>query len=84
MPTAEPDLRTERRKTLDDQLSSEPHLPHPNIPPGEQPRPIEEHIRHRRPVAIAGVVENGLVRLLDPQMRLPEHSRVIVVASEPA
>jgi hypothetical protein len=29
-----------------------------------------------------GVVENGLVRPLDPAVKLPEHSRVIIVASE--
>jgi hypothetical protein len=29
-------------------------------------------------------VENGLVRLLDPRVTLPEQSRVIVVATEPA
>jgi hypothetical protein len=84
MPTAQPDLRSERRKALDEQLASEPHLPHPDVPPGEQPRPLEERLRHRRPVAIVGVVENGVVRLLDPRVRLPEQSRVIVVASEPS
>ncbi len=84
MPSAQPDPRSEHRKALDDQLSSEPHLAPLDIPPGKEPRPLEEHIRHRRPVAIAGVVENGVVRLLDPQRKLPDHSRVIVVASEPA
>jgi len=45
--------------------------------------PIEEHLRHpRRPVAVAGVVENGLVRPLDPEIRLTEHSRVVIVAAE--
>ena len=28
----------------------------------------------------AGIVENGVVRLLDPAVKLPERSRVIVVA----
>jgi hypothetical protein len=84
MPTTQPDLRSERRKAMDEQLASEPHLPHPDIPAGEQPRPLEELIRHRRPVAVIGVVENGLVRLLDPHVTLPEQSRVIVVASEPS
>ena len=37
----------------------------------------------RRPVAVLGVVENGLVRPLDPQVKLPERSRVIIVASDP-
>ncbi len=84
MPVPEPDLRSERRKTLDEQLASEPHLPLPEIPSGDQPRPLETHLRYRRPVAVVGVVENGLVRLLDPLVRLPEQSRVIVVASEPS
>jgi len=33
-------------------------------------------------MAVAGVVENGLVRPLDPSVTLPERSRVIIVASE--
>jgi hypothetical protein len=36
----------------------------------------------RRPVALAGIVENGLVRPLDPAVHLPEHARVIIVATE--
>ena len=84
MPIPQPDLRSERRKALDEQVASEPHLPLPDVPPGEQPHPLETHLRHRRPVAVVGVVENGLVRLLDPRVRLPEQSRVIVVASEPS
>ena len=83
MPTPQPDLRSERRKALDEQLASEPHLPHPDVPSGESPHPVEEHLRRRRPVALVGVVENGLVRLLDPRVKLAEQSRVIVVASEP-
>ncbi len=35
-------------------------------------------------VAVVAVVEKGLVPLLDPRVTLPEQSRVIVVASEPA
>jgi hypothetical protein len=83
MPNPQPDVRRERRKALDEQLASEPHLPLPDVAPGDQPRPLETHLRHSHPVAVVGVVENGLVRLLDPQVRLPEQSRVIVVASEP-
>ena len=44
MPIPQPDLRSERRKILDEQLASEPHLPHPAIPAGEQPRPLEGHL----------------------------------------
>jgi hypothetical protein len=83
MPTPQLDLRSERRKALDEQLTSEPHLPLPDVLPGE-PRPLETHLRHRCPVAVVGAVENGLVRLLDPRVRLPEQSRVIVVAAEPS
>jgi hypothetical protein len=82
MPTIQPDSRCERREALDEQNASEPHLPHPTAMPGEQPRPLEAHLRPRRPVAVIGVVENGMVRLLDSSVKLPEHSRVIVVASE--
>jgi hypothetical protein len=34
-------------------------------------------------VAVVGVVENGVIRLLDAQVKLPEQTRVIVVASDP-
>jgi hypothetical protein len=34
-------------------------------------------------VAVVGVVENGVIRLLDDQVKLPEQTRVIVVASDP-
>jgi hypothetical protein len=44
---------------------------------------IATHLgRRRRPVAVAGVVENGVVRPVDPAVKLPEHARVIIVASE--
>ncbi len=84
MPIPQPDTRSERRRALDEQLASEPHMLLPDVAPGDGPRPLDTHLRHRRPVAVVGVVENGLVRLLDPLVRLPEQSRVIVVASEPS
>ena len=59
MPTTQPDLRSERRKALDEQLASEPHLPHPDVRPGEQPRPLEELIRHRRPWRWSGWWKTG-------------------------
>jgi hypothetical protein len=43
---------------------------------------VEFNSRHGRPRAVAGVVENGLVRPLDPTVKLPEHARVIIVATE--
>jgi hypothetical protein len=36
----------------------------------------------KRPVAVLGIVENGLVRPLDPQVKLFEQARVIIVATE--
>jgi hypothetical protein len=84
MPTPQSDTRSERRKALDEQIAAEPNLPFPEVKPGDQPRPLEAHLRpRRRPVAVVGVVENGVVRLLDPGVKFPEQSRVIVVASDP-
>ncbi len=80
----EPDTRSERRRALDEQLAAEPMLPIPEAAPGDLPRPLEAHLQtRRRPVAVVGVVENGVVRLLDAEVKLPEQSRVIVVASNP-
>jgi hypothetical protein len=84
MPTPQPDTRSERRKALDEQLAAEPLLPIPAPAAGDQPRPLEAHLRaRRRPVAVVGVVENGVVRLLDTTVKFPENSRVIVVAADP-
>lgn len=70
MPLIEPDTRSEARKALDEQIASEPHLPIPPLSPGTVLRPLEEVMRElRRPVAAMGVVENGVVRLLDPDVR---------------
>lgn len=84
MPTPQPDTRSERRKTLDEQLAAEPLAPIPDRTPDDVPRPLEAHLRpRRRPVAVVGVVENGVVRLLDAGVTLPERTRVIVVAADP-
>jgi hypothetical protein len=84
MPTPQPDTRSERRKALDEELATEPMLPIPDAAPGDQPRPLESHLRpRRRPVAVVGIVENGVVRLLDTEVKFPEQSRVIVVAADP-
>ena len=84
MPTPQPDTRSERRKALDEQLAAEPLLPIPDAAPGDLLRPLEAHLRPRRPpVAVVGVVENGLVRLLDAGAKFLEQSRVIVVAPHP-
>jgi hypothetical protein len=46
------------------------------------PTPVESQLARlrRQPVAITGIVENGLVRPVDPAIKLPENSRVIIVA----
>jgi hypothetical protein len=79
--TPEADTRTAERRARDEQIANEPPLPHPELPPGTVLRPMESFL-DRRPIAIAGVVENGLVRPMDPTVTLREHSRVIIVASE--
>lgn len=77
------DQRTSPRRTLDEQIASEAELSPPALPSDAAPLPMETHLRRiRRPIAVAGVVENGMVRLLDPGVKLPEHSRVIIVAAE--
>jgi hypothetical protein len=54
------------------------------LPPDAAKLPVEAHLGRlrRRPLAVADVVENGLIRLLDPTVKLPEHSRVIIVAAD--
>lgn len=81
MPMPQPDTRSESRKTLDEELAAAPMLPIPAPSPGDVPQPLEAHVHLRRPVAVIGIVENGVVRLLDEGVTFPEHSRVIVVAS---
>ena len=80
------DMRTDQRMLLDGQIASEPPLPVPELGPEDKPRPVEDFLRQRsaHPVAVAGIVENGVVRPLDPQVKLTEHSRVIIVAAHVA
>jgi hypothetical protein len=83
MAIAEVDLRSPSRRHRDEQIAAESPLAPPELPPDAAPSPLDGHLLRsaRRPLAVAGVVENGLVRPLDPAVRLPEHSRVIIVAS---
>jgi hypothetical protein len=83
MPVPSSDQRNAQRKMLDEQIAAEPLLPHPDLPPDAKPRPVEDHLRlfHRKPQAFLGIVENGRVRLVDPEVRLPEKASVIVVAT---
>jgi hypothetical protein len=73
------DSRSPERRARDEETAAEPQL----APPDSTPSSTEDHqgqLTH--PLAIAGIVENGLVRPLDPSVKLPERSRVIIVASE--
>ena len=84
MTTPEVDQRSPGRRARDEQIAAEPQMPPRELPSDAPSAPVETHLagHRRRPVAVAGVVENGLVRPLDPAVKLPEHSRVIIVASE--
>ena len=81
MATTSPDERSEARKRQDGAIASEPPLPPLDVLAGTQALPIEEHIRkrRRRPQAFLGVVENGVIRPIDPDVRLPDRSSVIIV-----
>lgn len=80
----EVDRRDASRRAKDEQIAAEPLLPPPDLPPDAVATPMESHLgrSRRRPVAVEGIVENGLVRPLDAAIKLPEHARVIIVASE--
>ena len=84
MPTPEVDHRSAGRKVCDEQIAAEPQMAPLELPPNAIPLAVEAHLGRlpRRPFAVAGIVENGLVRPLDPAVKLLEHSRVIIVASE--
>lgn len=81
MTVPEVDNRSEARRAEDERIATEPMMDPPASSTIGSPLPMEAHLSRRRPVAVAGVVENGVVRLLDPQVSLPERSRVIVVAT---
>ena len=84
MTTPEADQRSPARRGRDEQIAAEPPLAPVELPPDAVASSMEAHLQRqqRRPVAVAGIVENGLVRPLDPAVKLPERSRVIIVASE--
>ena len=84
MTIPEADQRSPGRRARDEQIVAEPPLAPLELPPDAPSAPIETHLgrQRRRPLAVAGIVENGLVRPLDPMVKLPERSRVIIVASE--
>ncbi len=78
------DQRSPKQRAQDERIAAEPQLEPLELPLGAVAEPLEAHLARqtRHPRAVAGVVENGLVRPLDPSVKLPEHSRVIIVASE--
>ena len=82
MANIEADSRSAGRRVRDEAIAAEPPLRPLELPADAAPSPLEGHLGRgrRHPLALAGIVENGLVRLLDPAMKLPEHARVIVVA----
>lgn len=84
MTTPEPDRRSPERRARDEQIAAEPQMATPELPADARCSPVEIHLvrQGRRPLAVVGIVENGLVRPLDPAVKLPERSRVIIVASE--
>ena len=84
MSNVEADHRSPDRRQRDEQIANEPHLPSPQMPPGASAAPVEQYLdRHRRkPIAVPGIVENGVVRPLDRAVKLPERARVIIVAPE--
>jgi hypothetical protein len=84
MATSETDKRSAARRARDEEIAAEPRMPAPQLPAEAPFAPVEAHLSRqgRRPVAVAGVVENGLVRPLDPNVKLAERSRVIIVAAE--
>ena len=84
MKSTELDTRSEERKRLDEAIANEPMKPLPEIDPSVRGRQIEEFLKEHRtqPAAIFGVVENGVVRPLDPKVRMPENLRVMIVAMD--
>ncbi len=77
------DQRDPSRRARDEQIAAEPRLEPLDLPTNAPFASIEAHLDRgrRHPVAVEGIVENGMVRPLDPGVKLPEHSRVIIVAS---
>ena len=84
MTTPKVDQRSPGRRARDEQIAAELQLPPLELPPDAPSSSMEAHLARRqpRPLAVAGIVENGLVRPLDPSVHLLEHSRVIIVTSE--
>ena len=78
----EADSRSAGRRTRDEEIAAEPQLPPLDLPKDANSSPMEKYLgrTRRHPVALAGFVENGVVHFVDPSVKLPERSRVIIVA----
>lgn len=78
------DRRSAGRRTLDEQIATEPQKAPLELPADAACSPVETYLGRirKRPLAVTGVVENGLVRPLDPAVKLAERSRVIIMAAE--
>lgn len=78
------DQRSPDRRARDEQIAAMPPLPPMELSPSAVGSAVEEHLakRRRHPLAVVGVVENGLVRPLDVSVKLAENSRVIIVAAQ--
>jgi hypothetical protein len=78
------DQWSSQRRARDEQTAAEPQIAPPELSPNAVASPVETYLARlpQHPLAVAGIVENGLVRPLDPEVKLPEHSRVIIVASK--
>ncbi len=83
MPPTEFDPRSAPRRAQDEQIASEQRKTPLDLPSDTPSSPLEAFsYGHHRPKAVAGVVENGVVRPIDPAVILPEHARVIIVTSD--
>ena len=81
--TPKSDERSPERRAQDERIAAEQLMPPPTLTSDTPATPVETHLdKHSHPVAVVGVVENGLVRPIDPAVKLPELSRAIIVASE--
>ena len=76
------DQRSHNRRVRDEQIAAEPPLPPVELPPSAIGSPVEKHLAQhpRQPLAILGIVENGLVRPLETVSKLADNSRVIIIA----
>ena len=81
MRVPEADTRGPQRRALDEQIAAEVEAERLIPPPESIPLPVEAFMRSPS-TAMVGIVENGVIRPLNPNFNLPERSRVIIVAMD--